>query len=103
MKTKILQIIRTFRNYLFSSDKWLHLTAGFIISFYVGLFSILYGFVAGIIAAAGKEIYDKMSGKGTPEIWDFVFTVIGVLYGILNVCIAKMVLDKIAGLFLAII
>nr|UVX46253.1 MAG: putative periplasmic lipoprotein [Bacteriophage sp.] len=91
MKEKILQALTTFKGYLFSSDKWLHLAAGFIIAYFVGLFGLLYGFCAGIIAAAGKELYDKISKKGTPELWDFIFTVVGVLAGLLNVCLSRLV------------
>lgn len=40
MKEKILQALTTFKGYLFSSDKWLHLAAGFIIAFFVGLFGV---------------------------------------------------------------
>lgn len=43
MKEKILQALTTFKGYLFSSDKWLHLAAGFIIAFFVGLFGVFYG------------------------------------------------------------
>jgi hypothetical protein len=52
MKEKILQALTTFKGYLFSSDKWLHLAAGFIIAFFVGLFGVFYGLCAGIAAAA---------------------------------------------------
>lgn len=41
MREKILQALTTFKGYLFSSDKWLHLAAGFIIAFFVGLFGVL--------------------------------------------------------------
>ena len=79
MKEKILQALTTFKGYLFSSDKWLHLAAGFI-----------------IVAAAGKELYDKFSKKGTPEVWDFIFSVVGVLAGVLNVLLARLVFQFIA-------
>nr|DAT94828.1 MAG TPA: putative periplasmic lipoprotein [Caudoviricetes sp.] len=75
----------------FSSDKWLHLAAGFIIAFFVGLFGVFYGLCAGIAAAAGKELYDNFSKKGTPEVWDFIFSVVGVLAGVLNVLLARLV------------
>lgn len=96
MKEKILQALTTFKGYLFSSDKWLHLATGFIIAYFVGLFGLLYGFCAGIIAAAGKELYDKISKKGTPEVWDFIFSVVGVLAGVLNVLLARLVFQFIA-------
>ena len=78
MKEKILQALTTFKGYLFSSDKWLHLAAGFIIAFFVGLFGVFYGLCAGIAAAAGKELYDN-------------FSVVGVLAGVLNVLLARLV------------
>ena len=37
MKEKILQALTTFKGYLFSSDKWLHLAAGFSMAFAPGL------------------------------------------------------------------
>ena len=85
MKEKILQALTTFKGYLFSSDKWLHLAAGFIIAFFVGLFGVFYGL------SAGKELYDNFSKKGTPEVWDFIFSVVGVLAGVLNVLLARLV------------
>ena len=93
MKEKILQALTTFKGYLFSSDKWLHLAAGFIIAFFVGLFGVFYGLCAGIAAAAGKELYDKFSKKGTP---DFIFSVVGVLAGVLNVLLSRLVFHFIA-------
>lgn len=90
METKILKVFKTLKAYLLASDKWLHLAAGFIITFFTGIFSPLYGFIAGILAAAGKEVYDKVSKKGTPELWDFIFTVIGVLLAILNIWISRL-------------
>ena len=81
MREKILQALTTFKGYLFSSDKWLHLAAGFIIAFFVGLFGVFYGLCA---------------GKGTPEVWDFIFSVVGVLAGVLNVLLARLVFQFIA-------
>lgn len=40
---------------------------------------------------AGKELYDNFSKKGTPEVWDFIFSVVGVLAGVLNVLLARLV------------
>lgn len=96
MKEKILQALTTFKGYLFSSDKWLHLAAGFIIAFLVGLFGVFYGLCAGLMAAAGKELYDKYSKKGTPELWDFIFSAVGVIAGIINVLLARLVFYFIA-------
>lgn len=65
-------------------DKQLHAAAGFVIGFLFSLVSPLLGVVMAIIAGIGKEIYDKVSKKGTPEFLDFVFTVLGGLLGVLN-------------------
>lgn len=88
MKTNIL--FKAFKNYLLASDKWLHLAAGFTIALLVGTFSPLWGFIAGILAAAGKEVYDKVSKKGTPELWDFIFTVIGALSAFLCLLLIRL-------------
>lgn len=66
MKEKILQALTTFKGYLFSSDKWLHLAAGFIIAFFVGLFGVFYGLCAGIAAAPGKS-FTTISARKEPR------------------------------------
>lgn len=65
-------------------DKALHALGGCI------LFAIGHYFVswqAGIILAttigAAKEIYDKVSGKGTPDVMDLVATMAGGCLGFL--------------------
>ena len=57
-------------------DKKLHIVVGFIIGFLGAYFlrSALFGFLAAVAAGALKEIYDKCSGKGTPEWLDFFAT-----------------------------
>ena len=40
-------------------------------------FPIAFAIVA--VIAAGKEIYDKVSGNGTPEFLDFLATILGTL------------------------
>lgn len=96
MKDTILAAFRTFKGFLWASDKWLHFAAGFIIAYFVGLFGVFYGLCAGIAAVAGKELYDKFSKKGTPEVWNFIFSVVGVLAGVLNVLLARLVFHFIA-------
>jgi hypothetical protein len=60
-----------------AKDKKLHFIAGFFSTF--GCF--IYGpfFFLGFILAILKEIYDKISGKGTPEIDDTIYTMFGAL------------------------
>lgn len=38
-----------------------------------------WAIVVTAVAAVGKELYDKYSGKGTPELMDIVYTVSGGL------------------------
>lgn len=73
MKEKILQALTTFKGYLFSSDKWLHLAAGFIIAFFVGLFGVFYGLCAGIAAAAGKGALRQFQQERNPGSLGFHF------------------------------
>lgn len=42
----------------------------------------VYAVAASIVAAVAKEVYDKVSKKGTPELMDIVATVVipGLLY-----------------------
>jgi uncharacterized protein YfiM (DUF2279 family) len=64
-------------------DKKLHIVVGFIIGFLGAYFlrSALFGFLAAVAAGALKEIYDKCSGKGTPEWLDFLATAASGLIG----------------------
>ena len=39
------------------------------------------GLVAAALAGLGKEVYDAVTGSGTPELLDFVATVVGGLVG----------------------
>ena len=65
-------------------DKKKHFVAGFIIAAVVSLF---FGYIAGaaaaIVAGIGKEVYDKVTGKGTPEVLDFLATATGASTAIL--------------------
>lgn len=76
-----------FRGYI-QPDKFLHLLVGFIIAFLIGLINPFIGLGTAILAGIGKEIYDKVSKKGTPEFLDFVFTAIG---GVLGSAIAYII------------
>ena len=65
-------------------DKYKHLVASAIITVALNLF--LPWWIAGGIAFAigvGKEIYDKLSGRGRAEWGDLFADIIGVLIGIL--------------------
>jgi len=64
-------------------DKAYHVIAGVVIfactQWLLGVWSL---FVV-LIVATLKEAYDKYTGKGTPEIRDLVFTLVGGLLGLL--------------------
>jgi hypothetical protein len=60
-------------------DKKLHMIVGFIISLSAIFIPAMWALFAVIVIGAFKEIYDKLSGKGTPEVLDFVATVAGGL------------------------
>ena len=62
---------------LLSRDKLLHYTVGTLL--YVATYWLMgyWALVVVIVAAVGKEVYDKVSGKGTPEWLDAIATVIG--------------------------
>ena len=63
-------------------DKLLHLIAGFAIALLFGMINPFLGLALAIIAGAAKEIvWDLYLGKGTYEVMDFVWTLIGGLLG----------------------
>jgi len=65
-------------------DKANHFIYGALIYLVIG---VVFGAVAGLTAAfligAAKEIYDKVSGKGCPDVLDFVATGAGGVLGYL--------------------
>jgi len=62
-------------------DKANHFIYGTLICFISSLFlhNPIISLGITIVVGASKEIYDKISGKGNPEILDLVFTVLGGL------------------------
>lgn len=63
-------------------DKKLHIIVGFLIAAVVGfVLNPVAGFTAGCVAGIAKEVYDNLSGKGTPEINDALATVAGSILG----------------------
>lgn len=69
-------------------DKFLHFVVGYLA---FCILTVIFSFITptivavslaylGVLAAAsGKEIYDRVSGTGTPEIWDFLATMLGAV------------------------
>jgi uncharacterized protein (DUF697 family) len=68
---------------IFKQDKLKHLLVGIGISLVFGVqFSPLIGLIAAAIVGALKEIiWDWLLKKGTPELLDFVATVLGGVLG----------------------
>lgn len=55
-----------------------HFMGGFMLSVIVGhYFGLLNGLIVGVIAAIAKEIMDKLTGLGTPQISAAVITSAG--------------------------
>ena len=58
-------------------DKQLHFLAGAAVASTVTLYSNpLLGLMACAVIAVGKELYDA-TGRGTPDVWDAVVTMLG--------------------------
>ena len=65
---------------LIAQDKANHFIYGCIICFLSGLvFNPINSILITFLIALSKEIYDKLSKKGTPEILDIIYTIIGGL------------------------
>ena len=60
-------------------DKISHFFAGAAIAATVALYlNPIWGFAAGVLAGAAKEIYDRIA-YGGPDLKDFIATVLGAL------------------------
>lgn len=72
-------------------DKILHCLAGVIIfAAFNFLFTWQVGLIASFTIGALKEIWDKISGKGTPDLLDFLVTGVGGVLGFL--CVVKNII-----------
>lgn len=71
---------------LIAVDKIAHFCAGWAIA--ATAFIFVGGWPAILLAAisgAAKELFDKVTGRGTPEIADFLFTLAGGIFAV-SVC-----------------
>ena len=59
------------------ADKANHISYGAALACIGAFHSVLAGAALCAVFAVGKEIYDKVSGKGTPDVLDAVATLIG--------------------------
>ena len=68
---------------MFAYDKKLHIIVGFCIGLVGAYFlrSAPLGFGLAWLAGIAKEVYDKVSGKGTPEGLDWLATCLGGMFG----------------------
>lgn len=70
-------------------DKQYHFIAGMFIYIIASLFMpTLWALVPVITIGTAKEVYDYLSGKGTPDINDLLYTI----YGALPILIIKLLL-----------
>lgn len=56
---------------------------GLLIYIFFDLFFDIWNIIPVIIIGGAKEIYDWYSGKGTPDVWDFIWTIFGGAVGLL--------------------
>ena len=71
-------------------DKQYHFIAGMLIYIIAQLFMPpVLALIPVIAIATGKEVYDYVSGKGTPDINDLLYTI----YGALPLLILKLILS----------
>lgn len=72
-------------------DKQAHFWAGAAIASTVTLYSTpLTGLGVAAIAALGKELFD-LSGRGTPDIKDFLCTVAGAIVPLLPMALSQII------------
>jgi drug/metabolite transporter superfamily protein YnfA len=68
---------------IIEADKMQHLIGGMALALYGAALTLLPWWAAGLALAAaggiGKEVWDKLTGRGTPEVMDAVATVLGGL------------------------
>lgn len=63
-------------------DKIFHAAAGLAVAVVAGMFvAPLWAFAAGVAAGVGKEVFDKVTGKGVPDVLDAVVTAVGAAVG----------------------
>ena len=78
---------------IFPEDKLLHLSAGYIssvitssiLAHYNVKHSVWIGLGVGTVIGLGKELYDEFSGKGSPEVLDWLACTAGAGLGSITV------------------
>lgn len=70
-------------------DKFLHVAAGAVIAGSAAWIGYpLTGVILAAVAAVAKEAWD-LRGNGTPELADFIATLIGAIFMVFAVCFAS--------------
>lgn len=83
------------RHYM-QNDKLLHLVAGLSIVLYLSMafimltrydavFIAIVSYMVATFVGLSKEVYDKLSKKGTPEVMDFLMTALGAILGLVYI------------------
>lgn len=63
-------------------DKQAHVLAGAVIALAVAAVAgPVWGGIAGIMAGVAKEAFDRLTGRGVPDVWDAVATDAGAIAG----------------------
>ena len=64
-----------------NNDKVYHFLLGLLIQLSVGVFNPTAGLACSFVAGGGKEVYDRVSGKGAPDVKDMYATWLGGFVG----------------------
>lgn len=68
------------KKFLIPIDKANHFIAGTVVYCTSALFlSPILALIPVMLVAAGKEVYDAVSKKGTPDVIDYLFTIAGAV------------------------
>lgn len=60
-------------------DKAKHIAVSFLLCLLFGYYNTLFGVIFTFAIGIGKEVWDKESGKGTPDVYDILANFIGIL------------------------
>lgn len=74
------------------TDKVLHFIVGAVICLMLMQIIDYWAILPIIIIGALKEIYDKVSKKGTPDFYDFLYTVLGGSFVLLFMFLSDWIL-----------
>jgi len=70
-------------------DKQLHIYSGGMLAGMLMPFGFEWALLGVVVAGVGKELYDLLSKRGTPEIMDAVATILGGAVVVISTVILK--------------